>query len=104
MKWHCFCSLLNEDYDFDKSFKKVLGEYRDAFGEHLYLAASRLYNGDDAKKLHRLSQLARQQQIPMVATMTYISHPQRRELQDVVTCVREKCTIHSAGFRLHPNA
>src|SRR6267154_1895704 len=29
---------------------------------------------------------------------------QGRELQDVVTCVREKCTIHSAGFRLHPNA
>src|SRR5258706_336571 len=31
-------------------------------------------------------------------------HPERGELQDVVTCVREKCTIHNAGFRLHPNA
>src|SRR5690606_21740402 len=28
----------------------------------------------------------------------------RRELQDVVTCVREKCTIYNAGFRLYQNA
>src|SRR6202000_997141 len=30
--------------------------------------------------------------------------PARRELQDVLTCVREKCTISTAGFLLHPNA
>ncbi|RZK41242.1 MAG: DNA polymerase III subunit alpha, partial [Hymenobacter sp.] len=30
--------------------------------------------------------------------------PQRRELQDVLTCVREKCTISEAGFKLHQNA
>ena len=33
-------------------------EYRDAFGENLYIAASRTYNGDDAKLLFRLSQLS----------------------------------------------
>ncbi|HKJ41147.1 MAG TPA: error-prone DNA polymerase, partial [Sunxiuqinia sp.] len=30
--------------------------------------------------------------------------PKRRELQDVLTCVREKCTIQTAGFKLHQNA
>ena len=41
----------------------------------------------------------------MVATNdVHYHHPSRRELQDVVTCVREKCTIHNAGYRLHPNA
>ncbi len=25
-------------------------------------------------------------------------------MQDIVTCIREKCTIYNAGFRLHPNA
>jgi error-prone DNA polymerase len=41
----------------------------------------------------------------MVATNdVHYHHPVRRELQDIVTCVREKCTIHNAGFRLHPNA
>jgi error-prone DNA polymerase len=49
--------------------------------------------------------MAAQHNIPMVATNdVHYHHPIRRELQDVVTCVREKCTIHNAGFRLHPNA
>src|ERR1700753_486991 len=29
---------------------------------------------------------------------------ERRELQDILTCVREKCTIYNAGFRLYQNA
>ena len=29
--------------------------------------------------------------------------PHRRPLQDVLTCIREKCTIHEAGFRLEAN-
>lgn len=98
-------ATLNEVFDFDDAFKKALREYRDAFGKHLYLAASRAYDGDDAKLLHRLWHLSAQLQIPMVATNdVHYHHPLRRELQDVVTCVREKCTIHTAGFRLHPNA
>jgi error-prone DNA polymerase len=41
----------------------------------------------------------------MVATNDVHYHnPQRRQLQDVLTCIREKCTIQNAGFRLHPNA
>jgi error-prone DNA polymerase len=96
---------LNEVFDFDPSFKKNLQEYREALGEHLYVAASRTYGGDDAKQLYRIAELAASLHMPMVATNDVHYHqPQRRELQDVVTCVREKCTIHNAGFRLHPNA
>ncbi len=41
----------------------------------------------------------------MVATNdVYYHHPGRRPLQDILTCIREKCTIHNAGFRLHQNA
>ena len=41
----------------------------------------------------------------MVATNNVYYHlPERRRLQDVLTCVREKCTISNAGFKLHPNA
>lgn len=98
-------AALNDIFDFDLSFKKVLREYSDAFGQQLYLAASRDYRGDDAKRLYRISQLAAQMHIPMVATNdVHYHHPGRRELQDVVTCVREKCTIYNAGFRLYPNA
>jgi error-prone DNA polymerase len=96
---------LNEHFDFDDSYKNSIKQYCDAFGDRLSIAASRTYAGDDSKKLHRISGLARQLGITMVATNdVHYHHPSRRELQDIVTCVREKCTIHNAGFRLHPNA
>ncbi|MFM7854620.1 MAG: error-prone DNA polymerase, partial [Flammeovirgaceae bacterium] len=80
-------------------------QYCDAFGDQLYISATRTYSGDDTKKIYRIAQLAAQHNIPMGATNdVHYHHPLRRELQDIVTCVREKCTIHNAGFRLHPNA
>ncbi len=98
-------ATLNEVFDFDDAFNKVVREYRDALGDHVYIAASRSYGGNDAKELYRIAQLVKQFNTPMVATNdVHYHHPMRRELQDVVTCVREKCTIHNAGFRLHPNA
>ncbi len=61
--------------------------------------------GDDSKILYRLSKLADRLDIPMAATNdVYYHHPHRRQLQDVMTCIREKCTIYNAGFRLHQNA
>ena len=96
---------LNELFDFEESFKKDLIAYRDVFCDHIYIAATRSYGGDDTKQLHRIWQLAKRLHMPMVATNdVHYHHPDRRELQDVMTCVREKCTIHNAGFRLYPNA
>ncbi len=96
---------LNGFFDFDDSFKQVLQEYKNAFGENLYIAASRYYHGDDAKYLYCISQLSLQFNVPMVATNDVHYHiAQRRELQDIMTCIREKCTIYNAGFRLYPNA
>jgi error-prone DNA polymerase len=98
-------ATLNEAFDFDEPFSKNLKEYREALGTEVSIAASRAYGGDDAKQLYRIAQLAEQLRLPMVATNdVHYHHPLRRELQDVMTCVREKCTIHNAGFRLHPNA
>lgn len=96
---------LNTSFDFEDTFKSAAAEYREALGSEVYLGATRLYNGDDTKQLYRLSQLAAQLHMPMVATNDVHYHePARRELQDILTCVREKCTIHNAGFRLHANA
>jgi error-prone DNA polymerase len=92
---------LTEMFNFEASFRDDLATYREALGTNLYLAASRSYSGDDAKWLYRLSQLG----VPMAATNDVHYHdPARRELQDILTCVREKCTIQTAGFRLHQNA
>jgi len=96
---------LNELYDFDLSFSVALTEYKNAFGNNIYLAASRRYLGDDSKYFYRLAALSAQLKIPLVATNNvYYHQPGRRQLQDIVTCIREKCTIHNAGYRLHPNA
>jgi len=89
---------LNNLFDFDGSFKSALGEYKEALGNHLYLAATKYYIGNDAKRIYQLSQMG----VPMVATNDVHYHtPERRQLQDVLTCVREKCTITNAGYRLH---
>ncbi|MEO6722623.1 MAG: error-prone DNA polymerase [Ferruginibacter sp.] len=96
---------LNDQFNFEPDFQKQLIEYKDAFDNHLYIAASRRYQGDDSKYLFRLNQLSQQLNIPMVATNDVHYHvPERRQLQDIVTCVREKCTIYNAGFKLHANA
>jgi error-prone DNA polymerase len=92
---------LNERFEYDDLFKIAIKEYKEAFGNDLYIAASRSYSGDDSKRFYRLLQL----NVPMVATNNVYYHAStRRELQDILTCVREKCTIHNAGFKLYQNA
>ena len=41
----------DRNFEFDITFIKALEEYKAAFGNNLYLAASFLYSGDDQKKL-----------------------------------------------------
>ena len=96
---------LSSGFDFEASFPIQLQKYKEIFGKNLYLAANRSYQGQDQKRVFRLDQLSKRFGIPMVATNdAYYHHPQRRELQDILTCVREKCTIQTAGFRLKMNA
>ena len=98
-------AALNNVFDFEKAFYDGLKEYKEAFAENLYIAVSKRYQGNDAKYLYRISQLSNEFNIPMVATNDVHYHiPERRQLQDIVTCVREKCTIYNAGYKLHPNA
>ncbi|HEY3910329.1 MAG TPA: error-prone DNA polymerase [Stellaceae bacterium] len=70
-----------------------------------YLAAQHLYRGDDAHRIAGLAALAEALGLPLVATNDVLYHlPERRPLQDVLTCIREGCTIAEAGFRLAANA
>lgn len=96
---------LNASFEFDTSFHTNLQEYRQRLGKNLYLVANRSYLSNDAKRMFRLAALAEQLEIPLIATNDVHYHiPTRRELQDILTCIREKCTIQKAGFRLHQNA
>jgi error-prone DNA polymerase len=96
---------LDANFDFPLEFQRNLSQYKEALGSDLYLAVSRSYRSHDTKKIYRISQLAMRYDTPMVVTNDVHYHiPQRRELQDILTCIREKCTIYNAGYKLHENA
>ncbi|MBS7565512.1 error-prone DNA polymerase [Mucilaginibacter sp. Bleaf8] len=91
---------LTQDFEFEFVFQSHVRDYQENL-PNLYLAATKYYTGDDAKRLFLLSELG----IPLVATNDVHYHQvSRRELQDILTCVREKCTIFNAGYKLHQNA
>jgi error-prone DNA polymerase len=75
------------------------------FAGRAYLAAHYLYRSDDARRLTSLASLANNTGLPLVAVNDVLYHvPERRSLQDVVTCIREHCMIAEAGFRLLAHA
>jgi error-prone DNA polymerase len=91
----------------EASFESQLRRIRQAFdmGSLLYLAASHAYRGDDRARIEALAQLAGREGLALVATNAVLYHaPHRRPLQDVLTCIREKCTISEAGLGLEANA
>ena len=89
----------------DAAFRSALARLLAAFPGACYLAAQQLYRGDDARRLAALAALAEESGAPLVATNDAHMHgPQRKALLDVVTCIREGCTIDEAGFRLAANA
>ncbi|MBO9710499.1 MAG: error-prone DNA polymerase [Caulobacter sp.] len=89
----------------DAAFEADLPRLAGALRGNVWLAASRAYAAQDLKRLARLDELARAAGAPMVATNDVLYHgPERRPLQDVMTCVREGCSIQEVGFRLEANA
>ncbi|WP_312406397.1 error-prone DNA polymerase, partial [Brevundimonas sp.] len=70
------------------------------FGRDAYLALTLHRRPRDQLRLHLLSEMARAADVRTVVTNDVLfHHPDRRILQDVVTCIREGCTIDDVGFR-----
>jgi len=70
-----------------------------------FLAGVHYHRGDEPRRLGLLAELGERHGAPLVAVNDVHYHaPERRPLLDVVTCIREKCTIAEAGFRLAVNA
>ncbi|MEO7654838.1 MAG: error-prone DNA polymerase, partial [Sphingomicrobium sp.] len=70
-----------------------------------HLAACHRYRGDDLARIERLDRIARAQGCTILATNDVHYHaPDKRPLQDVMTCIREKVTLANAGYLLNPNA
>ena len=75
------------------------------FAGDVYLAAAWRYGVADQRMLAAMAGLAGQAGLPLLAVGDVLYHaPERRFLQDVVTCIREHLTLRSAGRQLEPNA
>ena len=93
-----------EDEDWS-GFGRTLAEWAAGWPGFVWLAADYRYRGRDRERLGRLAALARQTGAPMLATNRPLYHaPERRPLQDVLTCIREGVSIDRAGYRLEASA
>src|SRR5690606_11344553 len=70
-----------------------------------WLGAALHRRGDDRRRLARLKAMADRLRIPLLALNDVLyAAPDDRDLQDVLTCIREGATIETAGRRLEANA
>ncbi len=83
----------------------LLSQLKAAARDSVWLAAGMVYRGDDHRRLARLMALADDAAVPLIAVNDVLYHaPERRPLQDIVSCIREHVTIETAGRRLEANA
>ena len=89
----------------DDALAVALARLRRDFRGRCYLSLTMRRRAGDAVRLHLLSEMAGAARVPTVVTGDVLYHaPERRILQDVVTCIREGCTIDDAGFRRERSA
>ena len=82
-----------------------LGRLAAAAPGAVWLGAAMHRRGDDRRRLAGLAELARGVGVPLLAVNDVLyDSPARRDLQDVLTCIREGVTIETAGRKLEANA
>jgi error-prone DNA polymerase len=101
-----FIALPPQDLPLSQSvFPERLKTLAGAAPGRCFLAGIHYHRGDEPRRLALLAELGERTGAPMVAVNDIYYHaPERRPLADIVTCVREKCTLAEAGFRLTVNA
>lgn len=105
LEWGEGILLLMVPPDPGVDFLPQLAELNVAFPEHCYLVANHLARGDDTARLSDLAEMSKRAGVPLVAANDVHMHTgARRPLADVVACIREKCTLDEAGYRLAANA
>ena len=85
--------------------RAVIAPMRDAFGDRLYVMVSRHRRAEEVRQEMRVRQHAERDGLPLVAATEVLYHtPARRELQDVLTCIRHGAALAAAGRLTKPNA
>ncbi|MCR9214260.1 MAG: error-prone DNA polymerase [Proteobacteria bacterium] len=89
----------------DPIFERQVHFWASQLGADFYLAAENLLQGHDDLRLARLQEIAFNHKVRLVATNHALMHvPENRKVADILTCIREHCTVEEAGTRLQKNA
>ena len=89
----------------DAEPRAVAGLLREAFGDRLYALAARHRRAEEVRREANLRRHAGRAGLPLVAATEVLYHtPARRDLQDVLTCIRHGVTLAAAGRLIRPNA
>ena len=91
--------------DADDRLEADLRRLKRTFADRAYMALIRRFGPNEHLRLWQVEQAAQAARVPTVALGDILyHHPDRRTLQDVVSCIRQGCTIDAAGFRLERHA
>lgn len=89
----------------DVANAQALADLRAVYGRRGHMALFQRRRPDDAVRIDALAQQAAAAGVRAVVTGDVLYHaPDARLLQDVVTAVREKCTVDELGYRREVNA
>ncbi|MCY4660856.1 MAG: error-prone DNA polymerase [Acidobacteria bacterium] len=89
----------------DAEPRAVAGPLREAFGDRLYAMVTRHRRAEEVRQEACLRRHAERAGLPLVAATEVLYHsPARRDLQDVLTCIRHGVTLAAAGRLTRPNA
>ncbi len=83
----------------------VARDLKDAFGDRAYAMVTRHRNAEDIVAEHRVRERAARFGLPTVAAVEVLYHTgARRDLQDVLTCLRHGVSLSTAGRLTRSNA
>ncbi len=82
----------------------VITDLKNAFGDRLHAILTRHRRADDAPREARLRARAKAAGLPLVAVTEVLYHTRaRRQLQDILTCIRHGVTLATAGTKIRGN-
>jgi error-prone DNA polymerase len=91
--------------DADEALALNLLRLKTTFGNRSYMALIRRFAPNEHVRLYNVQQAAQLARVSTIAVGDVLYHHlERRRLQDVVSCIRQGCTIDEAGYRLERHA
>tara|TARA_B100000029_G_scaffold389840_1_gene386457 strand:- start:169704 stop:172859 length:3156 start_codon:yes stop_codon:yes gene_type:complete len=101
---------IGESYPIKSTFSEnynstfILEQLKSNFEDRLYVLLARHHHAEEPLREIQLRELANKLRVPTVAAVEVLYHvPERRRLQDVLTCIREGVTLPEAGQLIRPN-